>query len=244
MSSRSAIGLIGKDRLLRDTFRALLEASGTFTIAFDRTADEQPLLPTDGSGADAALLLLVGAGDHHLTMFRCLSEIADHTRVLVLTEQSDQTSRAEAIALGAHGVISFDASGDLLLKALGRVCAGELWLNRSDTASVIAGTARRRSLDDDPEMMKIASLTWREREIIGLVTEGLTNRDLAARLFISESTARNHMTSILDKLDVTDRFQLTVYAFRHGLVLCPQTPAKLRVAALMTPLRGLRRVAP
>jgi len=51
--------------------------------------------------------------------------------------------------------------------------------------------------------------------------------------FISEATARNHLTSILDKLDVTDRFQLTVYAFRRGLVLCPQTPAMLRAAAAM-----------
>lgn len=81
--------------------------------------------------------------------------------------------------------------------------------------------------------MKVESLTPRERQILMLVTEGLTNREIAERLFISEATARNHLTSILDKLDVTDRFQLTVYALRHGLVLCPQTPAMLRMAAKM-----------
>ena len=78
------------------------------------------------------------------------------------------------------------------------------------------------------------SLTPRERQIVALVTEGLTNKDIAERLFISEATARNHLTSILDKLDLTDRFQLTVYAFRRGLVLCPQTPAMVRLAATMT----------
>jgi DNA-binding NarL/FixJ family response regulator len=57
----------------------------------------------------------------------------------------------------------------------------------------------------------------------------LKNKQIADRLSISEATVRNHLTSVLDKLDLNDRFELAVYAFRHGLVACPQTPAMLRM---------------
>jgi hypothetical protein len=63
-----------------------------------------------------------------------------------------------------------------------------------------------------------------------LITEGLTNQDVAARLSIRETTARNHLTSILDKLQLKDRFQLVVYAFRRGLVRYPQPSLWLRAA--------------
>jgi DNA-binding NarL/FixJ family response regulator len=168
-------------------------------------------------------------------MFRSLSEIADRTNVLVVTGESDPTLHVEAIELGGRGVVLLEAGGDVLLKAVAKICAGEVWLNRSGTAGVVARLTGRRGLQKDPVMMKIESLTAREREIIGLVTEGLTNHGLAAKLFISEATARNHMTSILDKLDLTDRFQLTVYAFRQGLVMCPQTSAMRHMAATMLP---------
>ena len=74
----------------------------------------------------------------------------------------------------------------------------------------------------DRELVKIESLTRREREIVALVTEGLRNKQIAERLFISEATVRNHLTSILDKLELGDRFDLAVYAFRRGMVSYPQ----------------------
>jgi DNA-binding NarL/FixJ family response regulator len=66
-------------------------------------------------------------------------------------------------------------------------------------------------------MVKIATLSGREREVVALVAEGLRNRQIANRLLISESTVRHHLTSIFSKLEVQDRLELTVYAFRHGL---------------------------
>ncbi|HWP41952.1 MAG TPA: response regulator transcription factor, partial [Blastocatellia bacterium] len=69
----------------------------------------------------------------------------------------------------------------------------------------------------DPESSKIASLTEREREVVALVGEGLKNKQIADRLFISETTVRHHLTSIFDKLGVSDRVELLIYAYRHGL---------------------------
>ena len=97
--------------------------------------------------------------------------------------------------------------------------AGEIWLDRANTAEVLVRVARRRRTED-LEGAKIATLTRREHEIIALVGEGLKNRLIAVRLFISEATVRNHLTSILDKLGLSDRFELAVYAYRVGLVRC------------------------
>ena len=69
----------------------------------------------------------------------------------------------------------------------------------------------------DPEQAKIATLTEREREVIALLAEGLRNREIAQRLFLSETTVTHHLTSIFTKLGVSDRLQLLVYVHRHGL---------------------------
>jgi DNA-binding CsgD family transcriptional regulator len=92
---------------------------------------------------------------------------------------------------------------------------------------------RRR---DEPEAPKIRSLTKREREIVLLIGEGLRNVAIANQLFISEATVRNHLTSILSKLELSDRFELAVYAFRHGLVAV-QTARADRTWTLGMPAR-------
>jgi DNA-binding NarL/FixJ family response regulator len=74
----------------------------------------------------------------------------------------------------------------------------------------------------DPELEKIAAITSREREIVNLVCEGLKNKEIAKRLSISEATVRNHLTSILNKLDLSDRFELALYFYRLGLAHPPR----------------------
>jgi DNA-binding NarL/FixJ family response regulator len=143
------------------------------------------------------------------------------------------------IESGAMGVFMKDQTGDVLGRAIRKVHAGELWLDRTRTANVVSRlTGGRR--DEEFESAKVQSLTGREREIVALVADGLTNKRIAERLFISEATARNHLTSILGKLELTDRFQLAVYAYRRGLVLCPQTGAMLRMSATMKALPAKR----
>jgi len=129
-------------------------------------------------------------------------------------------------APGQPRVISWEEPADVLVKAIRKVHAGEMWLGRTGTAAVITRLANRGPKDADT--LRVESLTRREWDIVMLVAEGLKNKQIAERLCISEATARNHLTSILDKLGLQDRFELAVYTFRRGLVACPQTPAILR----------------
>ena len=105
---------------------------------------------------------------------------------------------------------------DTLFKAIAKVRAGEIWLDRSQMTAVLNDVMRRRQ--DEPTTERARLLTKREREVVAGVCDGLRNRELAERLFISEATVRNHVTSILDKLQLANRFDLVVYSYRHGLV--------------------------
>jgi DNA-binding NarL/FixJ family response regulator len=227
------VGIVEGYSLVRQAFRSLLESGGAISVVGDAAGGADVLTMLETHRPEVVLLIMSGNSEREFALLRDLPAIAEYAHALVVTPHLDTALHAEAIELGARGVVLADQPAHTLVKAVLKVSAGEIWLDRAHTAGVVRRLTRRRP-DEDPESAKIDSLTPREKEIVALVTEGLNNKDIAQRLFISEATARNHLTSILDKLDLADRFQLTVYAFRRGLVLCPQTPAMLRVAAAMS----------
>jgi two-component system nitrate/nitrite response regulator NarL len=159
--------------------------------------------------------------------FECIADLvsaAPGSRVIVLSDRARSADHPRLVELGASGLVLRHERPDVLIKAIKKVHAGEIWLDRTSTAVVLARVIRRRQAEDG-EAAKIATLTRREREVIVLIGEGLKNNAIAERLFISEATVRNHLTSILDKLGLSDRFELAVYAFRQGLVQCQQNGA-------------------
>jgi DNA-binding NarL/FixJ family response regulator len=114
-----------------------------------------------------------------------------------------------------------DEATDILIHAIRKVHCGEAWLGRALTAAVLARLSRSQAppaAPRDPESIKISSLTRREREIVGLIATGSNRKTTAEKLFISEATVRNHLTSILAKLNLTSKFDLVFYAQRHGLI--------------------------
>jgi DNA-binding NarL/FixJ family response regulator len=162
--------------------------------------------------------------------FNCFDDLiaaSADSRILAIADPRRLSEHLSPIELGAVGLVMKDQSADIFIKAIRKVHAGEVWLERRDTAGALRRIARRRRVEDE-ETAKIARLTKREHEILNLIGEGLKNHTIASRLFISEATVRNHVTSILDKLDVSDRFELVVYAFRHGLIDYSHTTRSLR----------------
>jgi len=113
-------------------------------------------------------------------------------------------------------------AADLLLKAIRKVYAGEVWIDRSMMGSVLDDVRTERQQGTNTEATKIASLTPREREVVALVSEGLKNKLIGERLYISETTVTHHLSSVFSKLEVSDRLELIIYAFRHGLAKMPK----------------------
>jgi two-component system, NarL family, nitrate/nitrite response regulator NarL len=168
------------------------------------------------------LLDLDMGNESGLDFLRELLDAAAGARVVMLTGVRDPEAHRRAVLLGAMGLVLKDKAAEVLIKAIEKVHAGEVWLDRSLTASVLSEMSQASELRRaDPDAKRLSSLTHREREIVELVCEGLKNRQIADRLFISEATVRNHLTSILSKLELSDRFELALYAYRHHLAKPP-----------------------
>lgn len=143
------------------------------------------------------------------------------TRVLILTGARDPLMLQAAILKGAHGVIGKEKSAEILLQAIERVSAGEVWIDRKMMGQLLENmlATAENSKKSDPEVARIACLTPREREIIRAIAinHGDKSLAIAGAMHISEHTLRNHLTVIYEKLGVRNRLDLYAYAIEHGL---------------------------
>jgi DNA-binding NarL/FixJ family response regulator len=172
---------------------------------------------------DIILLDLDLGGESGMSLIADLKAAATDARVIILTGLRDTEAHRRAVLAGAMGIVKKEKAAEVLISAIERVRAGDAWLDPSLVAGVLTEmTGSGKTRKDDPETEKIATLTNREREVIALVGEGIKNKEIANRLFISETTVRHHLTSIFDKLSVADRVALLIYAYRHGLANPPR----------------------
>jgi len=148
-----------------------------------------------------------------------ISQKAPEVPILVLSSVSDQTPTiySRAANSGASGVVLEQHGTDALIKAIKKVRAGEVWFDRTTVANIFK-QRNRQSDESNAEVLKQSSLTAREREVVGLVCRGLRNKQVAAELFICETTVTHHLSSIFSKLGVSDRLELVLYALSNGLV--------------------------
>ena len=166
---------------------------------------------------DLIILDLVLGQENGLDFMPDLLAAAAQAKMLILTALSDLEIHRRAIGLGAMGIVHKNKAAEVLLEAIEQVCAGEIWLDHQMAAILISEMRKSHNRKDGSETAKIASLTAREREVIKLACTGMKNKQIGERLSVSEATVRNHLTSILSKLRLSDRFDLALYAFRHGL---------------------------
>ncbi len=168
------------------------------------------------------ILLDVDLGDENGIEF--VPELNNKTdaKIIILTGAQNPTLHENAIMRGARGVLLKTDPGQVILKAIERVYDGEMWLNNA-TLNKVLSQLTARSLNGrkraDPEEEKIAALTARERGIIKAVIKNdfSTNKEVADHLFISDSTLKNHLTTIYSKLEIKNRIELFKYALKHNL---------------------------
>lgn len=138
-------------------------------------------------------------------------------QVLILTGTRDPAMLERAIALGARGIVLKNEPAEVLLRAIERVHRGELWVERGLMTRVLGSFTRRR--EEDPAASRIGSLTPKEHQIVCTIVQqrGAKGEAIAARLFMSEHTLRNHLTAIYRKLDLKNRLDLVMFALEHDL---------------------------
>ena len=168
------------------------------------------------------------------------------SRVLILSGSQDAELLDAAVRRGARGILHKGAAPADVLKAIEKVHKGELWLDHIALGRVLGHFLQPGSQPHarpDPDAERRAALTAKERKVIQAVVQGngALNKTIAAQLFISEYTLRNHLTAIYQKLHVANRLELYVYAVRHGLGGSDDPEPSEKTAACKTAATSRRR---
>ncbi len=220
-SSPIRILLLDFNTLVREGLRMLIESNECFQVIGEAGSVERALALASEVHADIILLELNLDGELNTDIIAELILAAPQSRLILLTGIDDRSIRRLAVQMGAVGIISRTENHEVLFKALRKVNAGEVWIDRTMMASVLTSLSHARNTKQDPEAGRITSLSDREREVIALIGQGKKNKDIARCLTISETTVRHHLSSIYDKLNVADRLELSIYAYRNGLAELP-----------------------
>jgi two-component system, NarL family, nitrate/nitrite response regulator NarL len=205
--------LIADDHsIFRDGLRRLLEAEPGFCVVGEATNGEETLTLTRDLEPDVLLLDVSMPRLSGLEVLRRLPK-ESATRALLLTAHIEKSEIVEALILGAQGVVPKQSASEMLFKSIRAIIGGEFWISR-DLVSELVGTLRG-PLGNGPKSL---GLTRRELEVIEAVVGGRVNKDIAQTFNISEYTVKHHLTRIFDKLGVTNRVELAMFAVNHDLV--------------------------
>jgi DNA-binding NarL/FixJ family response regulator len=209
--------------LIRAGFRVLVDAAEDLQVVGEATDGRQAVDLARSERADVVLMDIRMPGVDGLEATRRISADEDlaGVKVIILTTFESDEYVYQALRAGASGFLVKDTEPADLIQAVRVVARGDALLSPSVTRRLITDIASRpeRLLGSDQASGKIlAGLTDREREVMALVAEGLSNDEIAARLFLSPLTAKTHVSRIMTKLNARDRAQLVVLAYESGLV--------------------------
>jgi DNA-binding NarL/FixJ family response regulator len=208
--------------IVRDGLKKLLSLEDDIEVVavasdgrevLDQVAEHQP---------DIILLDLRMPNLDGITTLQTLQQKSCPAKVIILTASEDKNEFVQAMKLGARGIVLKQTASELIVKSIRKVQSGEIWLDSQTTAAVMRQFAAPTSEPAPPQTGRVrerSPLSAREREIVALVAQGYKNKEMAEKMFISEQTVKNHLHNIFDKLGVSDRLELALYAIHKGLHL-------------------------
>jgi DNA-binding NarL/FixJ family response regulator len=205
--------------LIRAGFRVLVDAADDLEVVGEATGGGQAVDLARRARADVVLMDIRMPGVDGLEATRriCADEDLAGVKVIILTTFESDEYVYQALRAGASGFLVKDTEPAELLQAIRVVARGDALLSPSVTRRLITDVARRP--EPPPASGQVLSaLTDREREVMALVAEGMSNDEIAARLFLSPLTSKTHVSRIMTKLNARDRAQLVVIAYESGLV--------------------------
>jgi len=213
MGERKIRVLIADDHsLMRQGLKKLLELEKDLEIIGVAVDGEDALKKSIDLKPDVLLLDINMPNMNGIQTLRRIKDMGLATKVIMLTIHDDREYLFETVNIGAEGYVLKDADTDSLVKAIKDVYNGGTYIHPTLASEFVKEYQRRDKSDEDNSV----KLTKREYEVISLIAEGLNNREIAEQLFISEKTVKNHVSNIFKKINVNDRTQAAIYAFKHN----------------------------
>lgn len=216
MSDRSIKILIVDDHsLMRQGLKQILEIEEDLEVVGLAVDGEEAIAKCMELKPDIVLMDINMSNMNGIQALRRIKDMGLDTKVIMLTIHDDREYLFETINIGAEGYVLKDAESSSLIKAIRDVYSGETYIHPSLASEFVKEYKKRGkiSLKDNSK----DKLTRREYEVITLIAEGLNNKEIAERLFISEKTVKNHVSNIFKKIGVNDRTQAAIYAFKHNI---------------------------
>ncbi len=202
--------LVDDHELVRRGLRELLSAGGDMEVVFEAGGVADAEARYEPGSADVGVLDVRLGDGSGVELCRSLRDVDPALRCLMLTSFADDEALDASVLAGAEGYVLKDVRGSDLVSSVRRVAAGG---TLHDPAVVLAARARVRERAKDEA--RLASLSVQERRILELLSEGLTNREVAERLFLAEKTVKNYVSNLLGKLGYTRRTEAALFAQRQ-----------------------------
>ncbi len=212
--------LIADDHpIVRDGLRKLLALEEDFEVVGEAADGREVLDRIAELDPDILLLDLRMPNLDGLAALQVMQQSNTRTKVIVLTASEDKNEFVQAMKLGCSGIVLKQTAPELITKSIRKVNGGEIWLDSHTTAAVMRQFASpgESNSSGNQKSRERSPLSQREREIVQLVAQGFKNKEMAEKMFISEQTVKNHLHNIFDKLGVSDRLELALYAIHKGL---------------------------
>jgi DNA-binding NarL/FixJ family response regulator len=221
VSSAVNVVLVDKDKLVRAGLALLIGNDPALVVAGEAESCAEVQRIAAGKRADIVLWHVPASLDDFAIGIRDLKSVTD-SKIVLLVNSFDPKSCSAAIEAGVRGIVDKAEDPAVLIKAIKKVHSGELWLERMMMVNAITTLSRGGTAAKSGQNGFAAStLSTRELEVVSLVCLGLKNKEIAERLFISSATVRHHLSSIFNKIDVEDRLELVLYAFKNHIVELP-----------------------
>ncbi|WP_399097228.1 response regulator [Streptomyces sp. BBFR2] len=203
--------LVDDHQVVRRGLRTFLEIQDDIEVVGEAADGTEGIAAAERLRPDVVLMDVKMPGTDGIEALRTLRELANPARVLIVTSFTEQRTVVPALRAGAAGYVYKDIDPEALAGAIRSVHAGHVLLQPEVAGALLAqdeGTGGQG---------RGTTLTERESEVLGLIADGRSNREIARALVLSEKTVKTHVSNILMKLDLADRTQAALWAVRHGI---------------------------
>ncbi|MER7779037.1 response regulator transcription factor [Streptomyces sp. NPDC096191] len=211
MADAIKVLLVDDHQVVRRGLRTFLEVQDDIVVVGEAADGAEGVDRAQELKPDVILMDVKMPGMDGVDALRRLRDLDNHARVLVVTSFTEQRTVVPALRAGAAGYVYKDVDPEALAGAIRSVHAGHILL-QPEVAGALLSQDEGNSVQG-----RAGSLTEREREVLGLIADGRSNREIARALVLSEKTVKTHVSNILMKLDLADRTQAALWAVRHGV---------------------------